>query len=410
MNNNIKYQKNNSFSDKKKQFILLIILLLTPLPQLLIDIYLPGLPAIQNYFHTTAAFAQISLTVYLVCYSVSMVVFGISSDIYGRKVSYLTGLCICFVGLFMAAFSDSILLFLFGRAIQGLGVGAAASIIVPTCIDVFEGKKLLHTILYVNIAYAVAPIVAPYLGGAILAFSKWQTIFILVLVYTGFLVVLIKLFLPETNYKITGKLSFSKILNDSRRLFRSFNFLILLIVISCPWGFVIAFNVLGPFILQKNYGISPYHYGEITLVMGFANVLGVIFAKISLRYWNMERIISIGMGYFFIVSICFLSSYFLGFLALKQIIVFCFILLVTSGIVFGSLLLLALQDFDDISGLAFAVFLSLVNVICALISYVLTLFSPSVKEMPITSFILAGIGLFFWIYFLKKNKLNQQPL
>ena len=60
--------------------------------------------------------------------------------------------------------------FLIGRAVQGLGVGACASVILPALMDIFKGEELLHKILMINLAYGIAPIIAPYIGGVILLF------------------------------------------------------------------------------------------------------------------------------------------------------------------------------------------------------------------------------------------------
>jgi MFS transporter, DHA1 family, multidrug resistance protein len=394
----------NKFSEKQKKCILLIVLMITPLPQLLIDMYLPALPGIQAFFSTTASAAQLSMPVYLVTYSISMVIFGISSDIYGRKSSFIVGLSICFIGVAISSFSTSIVMFLVGRGIQGLGVGAAAAIIIPVLIDVFDGKRLIHAILYTNVAYGVAPIVAPYLGGVVLLFSSWQGIFILLLIYAFIVLIIIKCFLPETHVNYSGNLSLRHILSNTKRIFSSLDYLILLLVISCPWGFVIAFNIDGPFIFQQVFHLSPYKYGEVTLMLGCANVLGVFIARFLLKRITPEKLISLGVIYYIIVAIAFFVLVMFSFKSMYLIVLFSFLLSVTSGFVFGSIISIALQPFADISGLAAAIFLSLTNLIWALISYVLSYISCSLFNLSTTALVLSVLGCIFWGYYLHRNR------
>ena len=392
------------FTEKKKRHIFLIILLITPLPQLLIDMYLPALPGIQLYFNSTATAAQLSMPFYLVPYSLSMVIFGISSDLYGRKKSFLIGLFICFLGLMLSSFSNSIEMFLVGRAVQGLGVGAAAAIIMPVLIDVFGGKKLLSCILYTNIAYGTAPIVAPYIGGLVLSISEWQGIFILLLVYTFILLIIIKFKLPETHKNISGGLPLRNILKNTKRIFTTFDYFLLLLIISCPWGFVIAFNIEGPFIFQEIYKLSPYRYGEITLFLGCANVIAVFAAKFLLKFISVNKIITIGLIYNALCAICFLIFSFLSLHSIYTVIIFCFLLCATSGLIFGSILSLALTKFADISGLASSIFLSLTNLIWAIISYVLSFLNSSVLTLSMTALLLSFLGCALWSYYLYRIK------
>jgi MFS transporter, DHA1 family, multidrug resistance protein len=396
------------FSDKKKQYILLIVLMITPLPQLLIDMYLPALPGIQAYFSSTTSAAQLSMPFYLVPYSISMVIFGISSDLYGRKKSFLIGLSICFLGLMLSSFSNSISMFLAGRAVQGLGVGAAASIIMPVLIDVFDGKKLLHCILYTNIAYGVAPIVAPYIGGVVLLVTAWQGIFILILVYTFILLIVIKLKLPETHKNISGGFPLRNIIHNAKRIFTTFDYFLLLLIISCPWGFVIAFNIDGPFIFQEMYKLSPYRYGEITLLLGCANVIAVFAAKFLLKYISIHKIITIGLIYNAIVAVLFYIFIMLSVQNIYIAVIFSFMLSATSGFVFGSIISIALTKFADISGLASSIFLSLSNLVWALISYILSFMPSSLFNLSATALLLSFLGCMLWSYYLYRIKKQSQ--
>lgn len=50
-----------------------------------IDMYLPALPELANYFGASASMAQLSLTACLLGIAVGQLIIGPLSDIYGRK-------------------------------------------------------------------------------------------------------------------------------------------------------------------------------------------------------------------------------------------------------------------------------------------------------------------------------------
>ena len=391
----------------KRQYVLLIVLIITPLPQLLIDMYLPALPAIKSFFNSTASAAQLSLPVYLITYSASMVIFGVFSDAYGRKLPLLIGLSICSLGLVISSFSTTIAMFLAGRAIQGLGIGVIGSIVWAVMADVFEGKKLLHAIMYTNIAYAVAPIIAPYIGGVTLQFTKWQGIFILLLAYAFISLFIVKLGLSETHLSRAGTISSKKVLTDFKRILTSFNFVMLLLVISCPWSVIIAFNLVGPFIFQETYGLSPYRYGEICLLMGGANLISAFIARFMLKYVSPQKLISIGVVYYAVVAIGFYFSLMASFENIYIVTAFSFMLFASSSLVFGSIASLALVEFTDISGLASSMFLASANLVWAFISYIMSFLPSSAFSLSASALILSLLGCGLWGYYLFKQNVPQ---
>lgn len=59
-----------------------------------IDLYVPSLPAISHYYHSTIASVEISISLYLLGYGLGQTVLGILSDSYGRKKYSFTPRCV----------------------------------------------------------------------------------------------------------------------------------------------------------------------------------------------------------------------------------------------------------------------------------------------------------------------------
>ena len=176
---------------KYNKKLIAVIVILTGLGyQTFIDIYLPGLPAISEYYRVGSSYVQLSMTLYLLGSGIAFFFYGVLSDIYGRKKLMLTGVLICSLGTVMSLISTNISWFLLGRILQGVGLGASI-LASPVLIDTLKGKTLVTAFVLYNISYSAIPVLAPYFGGLILKYYDWQIIFVVLLIYILIITLLI---------------------------------------------------------------------------------------------------------------------------------------------------------------------------------------------------------------------------
>src|SRR5215467_12448739 len=71
--------------------ILGLVVLMTPLSGAGIDIYVPSLPSMTEYFHTTPALIQLSITFYLLGYGAAQLAMGATSEVLGRRPVVVAG-------------------------------------------------------------------------------------------------------------------------------------------------------------------------------------------------------------------------------------------------------------------------------------------------------------------------------
>jgi MFS transporter, DHA1 family, multidrug resistance protein len=70
---------------------------------------------------------------------------------------------------------------LLGRAVQGLG-GAAVAVTVPALVrDLFERDHYARVMSLVMLTTALAPLLAPSIGGAIVSYVEWHWVFVALL-------------------------------------------------------------------------------------------------------------------------------------------------------------------------------------------------------------------------------------
>src|SRR5699024_6547967 len=166
--------------------------------------------------------------------------------------------------------------------------------------------KFLAVLMLVN---GVAPILAPVLGGIILEFSTWKTVF-LVLTAFGAIMFCLSFYkltesLPENN-RSSGRIS--EILGDFKELLKNTKFSLPFIVQSVygvssfAFSWMFAFNGLGLIFSGQLVNKLVDRFDEHTLmkVFAFVQIIGVII--VSLTLLNSWSIWILMIGFFILVS------------------------------------------------------------------------------------------------------------
>jgi DHA1 family bicyclomycin/chloramphenicol resistance-like MFS transporter len=158
----------------------LFLALLTAMPALSIDMVLPGLSAIQAELHAPQTEAASTIAIFIAGFSSAPIVVGPLADRFGRRPIMIIGLALFTLCAAGAALATSIQALLAFRLVQGAGAGAVG--ILPRAIirDLFEGREARVQLSAVSVVFGVAPLVAPSLGAAILAFGSWRLVFVLI--------------------------------------------------------------------------------------------------------------------------------------------------------------------------------------------------------------------------------------
>jgi MFS transporter, DHA1 family, multidrug resistance protein len=152
--------------------------LLSGLTPFAIDMYLPSLPAIARGLGSTMELAQISVTVYLGVFALAHLFMGPLSDMLGRRATIGGGLILFCLGALGCALAGGMEALLLARAVQALG-GAAVAVTVPALVrDLFERDLYARVMGLVMLVTAAAPLLAPSIGGAIIAYASWHWVFV----------------------------------------------------------------------------------------------------------------------------------------------------------------------------------------------------------------------------------------
>ena len=163
-----------------------------------IDTYLPAFPNIEATLHATTIEVQQTLTAYMLAFSIMILWHGALSDAFGRRNIILISLAVFAVATLGCAAAHSIEYLWAFRILQG--VSAGAGIVVGRAIirDIYSDVPAARLLSLVTMIFSIAPALAPILGGWIVKYYDWRTIFLLLFAYTSLLLWYCYRKLPET--------------------------------------------------------------------------------------------------------------------------------------------------------------------------------------------------------------------
>ncbi len=282
---------------RRQATLVLILGSLSTVGPLSIDMYLPGLPAIQRDLGTSASLVQLTLSACLLGLALGQLVAGPVSDAVGRRPPVMVGMAGFVVASFLCAVAPNIETLILCRFLQGL-FGSAGMVIPRAMIrDLFSGIRAAQFFSLLMLVIGAGPILAPTLGGAILLLTDWRGLFG-VLVGLGLILLTIAWrFLPETNrLEHRGRTGFRPIITSFAMLLHDRVFVGYALIIGMAMGTMFAYIAGSSFVLQNLYGLSEQRYavlfGLIAIgYIGMSQVNARLIARIPMR-----RILAVGIG------------------------------------------------------------------------------------------------------------------
>ena len=142
-----------------------------------IDTSLPAFPTMEAALPATEVQMQLTLTVYFIGFAVVSLFHGAISDSIGRKPVIIGTICVHALASVGCALSTSIESLLAFRALQGCFAGAGFVVGRAVVRDLFAGDEAQRQLSRIQMLFALAPIVAPILGGWLVAHLAWPAIF-----------------------------------------------------------------------------------------------------------------------------------------------------------------------------------------------------------------------------------------
>lgn len=141
------------------------------------DLYLPALPAMGESLSADAGSVELTISGYLIGFSIGQLFWGPIGDRYGRRLPITLGLLLFIVGSAGCALSTSVPMMIGWRLVQA--VGACANVVLSRAMvrDLYVGHQAARMLSVLMTVMAIAPLIGPSLGGLILHVASWHAIF-----------------------------------------------------------------------------------------------------------------------------------------------------------------------------------------------------------------------------------------
>ncbi len=249
---------------------------------LAIDMYLPSLPDIAADLAAHPGDVQQTITVFLLGFAAGMLVYGPVSDRFGRRPIIAGGLGLFLVASILCAVADGIGALTAARVLQAIGGGAASALARAVAKDLFSTEGAARVLSLMAMVMAVAPLVAPTIGGQILLVADWRAIFYTLAAFGAAGLLATLTLLPESlppsarvGIRLLGAFTaYGRILVDRRAQAD-------LVSGSFNSAAMFAYIAGTPFVYIEYFGVPAQWYGAL---FG-ANVVALVIASaLNARY------------------------------------------------------------------------------------------------------------------------------
>lgn len=366
--------------------------LLSALPPLAIDLGLPAIPALQGAFHASIGEATRTLTVFLLGFSVGPIVFGPLADRYGRKPVLLFGLGLFVLAALACACASSISALLAWRLVQGVAAGAAAALPAAIVRDVYSGHAALARQSHVALVNAVAPLLAPLLGAALLETGNWRVIYVTLGVVGAALLLLSVFGYAETRPRsAAGRDEDKNVLAAAMaaygQVLRNRHYLIHAGLLAASFGTMFAYITGSSAVFIDMLHVSGATYGALFALTAAGTVLGAAAGARLARRWGADALLAAGVLASFVVGLVLLAVALTGAGSVASVAACVLLSNVCAGIVMPAATHQALSTVGHIAGSAAALLRALQMLAGAAAGALVGLFAGN--QLTVMAFVMA---------------------
>ena len=391
----------------KKSFTFFIVVLgsLVAIGPLAIDMYLPAFSAMAKYFSVAESEVQLTLSSYFIGIAFGQILYGPVVDRFGKKPPLIFGLTLFMIASFLCATAVEIHHIIFFRFIQAIGACSCFVIMRAIVRDLFSPKESAQVFSHLMLVMGIAPIAAPLLGGFVLIHFGWQAIFWFLGWFAVLLIVISKLYLPESKVgdktqKLSGALKkYWHILQDKNFLFYALS-----------GGFAASGMFIyitgSPFVIINLFGIKPENYGWIFGANAFGYVLTAQINSRLLKSFEIHEVLNVAFKLLFLSSILLILAG-LYWCNLWTISIAFFFYISLVGIITPNSTALSMANQHTYTGSASALFGTIQFTIAAFGTFLVSHFHNQTAIPMVLAISFCGLAAFIINCCLAKNLLQK---
>jgi MFS transporter, DHA1 family, multidrug resistance protein len=343
-------------SSRRQHKTELVVLLgaLTAFTPVSIDMYLPALPVLGAEFGASPGHVQLSVASFFLGLAIGQAFYGPLSDRFGRTRPLYAGLLLFVLASIGCALAPSVNFLIVVRFFQALGACSGQVIARAVVRDLFEPREAVQMFSLLVLVMGVSPVLAPLVGGQVLQWFPWRTIFwiIATLGAAGLAGSLLRL--KETHEGERKMLIFSNVLRTYGQLLKDRAFLGYVLTGGMAMAGMFAYIVGSPFVFIEHFHVTTEHFG---FFFG-ANALGLVLAAQLnarlVRYYTSDAIIRKVLAIQVISGTLLLAGVWSGFLQLYGVATLLFVYVSSVGCLFPNVTAMAMAPHGARAGSASA--------------------------------------------------------
>ncbi|GII67431.1 Bcr/CflA family drug resistance efflux transporter [Sphaerisporangium krabiense] len=309
-----------------------VLVLMSALPPLAADAYLPGLPAIAGDLGTNATGVQLTLTTFFLGMAAGHVLLGPIAARHGRRAPLLACLAVSALACVACALATGVATLAGARLVQGFAASACLLVGRAVVAD-RRGRQAAHLYGLLMAGLGVALILAPLAGGVLVAAVGWRAVF-------WALAVLFAAMIPAAMAAVPRAPAGLRRRPAAEAPDRPF--------LGYALAFVLAFGALAaylaafPFLLRDLFGLSAEALALVLAVNASGLVLAGIAGGHLVNAVPPHRLLEAGLAVTLAASAALCGLALAGALPLAAFLVLLFAAVSTLGLVLGGACGLAL--------------------------------------------------------------------
>ena len=263
--------------------ILATIILMDILAGTEFDLFVPSFPDLQRYFDLTPFWVEALLSVNFLGYFASLFFVGSLADRYGRRPLILLGVMVFLVGTGMCLMASSFEVLMAGRFLQGLGIGAPATLSFLIIADLYSLKKQQSLFALLNGLMNASAGAAPVVGSYITLSYQWQGNF-WALLFLGVVVLMMSFFFIPVHKEIPPQnKDFS---TGYGGILKTKPLVLLMGFFVCGFMPYWIFVGMAPLLYMEDLGVSladfGYYQGSLAFIFAVGSVaMGFVIARVN---------------------------------------------------------------------------------------------------------------------------------
>jgi len=373
------------------------------------DMYLPSLPRLTDELNASVDQVQITLSIFFAGFAFAQLLYGPLADRFGRKSILLGGLVLFTAASFGCATATSIEELILYRFLQALGA-CGGPVLGRTMIrDIYGPTQSARVLSMMGTIMALAPAVAPIIGGYMLLVFNWSAIFIFLGVYGAIVTLMIFFKIRESlQPENVNSLRPSAILRNYGELISSRVFLGYTLCCSFTFSGLFSFLSGSSFVLIDFFGVPEKNYGFYFTAVVLGYMTGTQLAQRLGPKLGINRMLVLGTSIATIAGGAMLSASLLSIHNLYWLISCQVVFMIAVGMVMPQAMAGAMGPFPKMAGTASALLGFTQSAIAAVVGLVVGhshTGTPTVMAASIAA--MGTLALLSYLIIIKPISANQ---